>query len=116
MSSKAAVQQVAGRVYWREADARVVVDAWRESGEGLARFARHQGVDPRRLGRWVKRLGRAGGQSPQFHPVRLVENAPTIESGAPIEVELATGQRVLVPHGFATEDLRRVLALLAGRA
>jgi hypothetical protein len=34
----------------------------------------------------------------------------------PIDIELAGGQRVRVTHGFQTEDLRRVLAVLAEAA
>ena len=116
MSSESVVRRVVERGYWREAEARVVVEAWRESGEELSRFARQQGVDPRRLSRWARRLGVERGRSPRFHPVRLVGTAAAIENGVPIEIELATGQRIIVPHGFATDDLHRVLALLAGLA
>ena len=40
----AAVVRVAARRYWREADARVVVEAWRRSGESLSPFARRYRV------------------------------------------------------------------------
>ena len=56
MARKADVRRVAGRLYWREADARILVDAWRKSGETLSGFARRQGVERKRLGRWVRRL------------------------------------------------------------
>jgi hypothetical protein len=115
MARKADVRRVAGRVYWREADARVVVDAWRKSGESLSGFARRQGVERKRLARWVRRLEGAGGPL-HFHPVRLVESAAESGGGAPIDIQLAGGQRVRVTHGFQTEDLRRVLAVLAEAA
>jgi transposase len=112
MGRTADVRQVAERTYWREADARVLVEAWRSSGETLSGFARRHGVEPRRLARWVSRLPGVGEGSLRFHPVRLVESAPGIGGWAPIEIQLAGGRRVRVPRGFETEDLRRVLAVL----
>lgn len=113
MTRKADVRQVAERVYWREADARIVVEAWRNSGEGLSAFARRQRVERKRLARWVRRLERAGVRPLHFHPVRLVGRPPESGGGAPIEIQLAGGQRVRVAHGFEAEDLSRVLAVLA---
>ena len=113
--AKSKVGQVAAKRYWRETDARVIVEAWRRSGESLADFARHHGVGRPRLERWVRRLDRASG-SVRFHRVQLVERRPTgadaHSGGAPIEIE---GRRVRVFPGFATEDLARVLDVLAGR-
>ena len=45
MARDASVSEVAKRVYWREAEGRVVVDAWRSSGETMSRFARRHRVD-----------------------------------------------------------------------
>lgn len=36
MASEVDIAAVVGRRYWREAEARVVVEAWRASGESLA--------------------------------------------------------------------------------
>jgi hypothetical protein len=115
MASRADVCRVAERPYWREAEARVLVEAWRGSGEVLARFARRHGVDPRRLARWVSRLERGTDKEVRFHPVRLLEKRAEPQrsgSGARIEIELVHGQRVCVPRGFEAEDLRRVLMVL----
>lgn len=116
MGRKADFRRVAERRYWREAEARVLVEAWRSSGERLSGFARRHGVEPRRLARWGRRLQGAGEGSLRFHPVRLVESSPETGGGAPIEIQLAGGQRVRVAHGFETEDLRRVLWALAEAA
>lgn len=116
MAKKAGVREVADRLYWREADARLLVDAWRNSGESLSEFARRQGVERERLARWVRRLEGAAGGPLRFHPVRLVGSLPETGGGAPIDIQLAGGQRVRVAHGFQTEDLRRVLAVLAETA
>lgn len=115
MARRAGVREVAERPYWREAEARVFVEAWRSSGETLARFARRHGVKRWRLARWVSRLERGAGEGVRFHPVRLLEQQAEpwrSGSGAPIEIEVAHGRRVRVPCGFEAEDLRRVLVVL----
>lgn len=114
MARRSAVKQVAGSRYWRESDARVLVEAWRGSGETLTGFARRQGVQPRRLARWAGRLEGARGDAVRFHRVRLVGRDVDAESrsGASIEIQLAGGQLVRVPRGFEAEELRRVLAVL----
>src|SRR3990170_2798214 len=73
MSRKIAIAEVAGRSYWREAEARVMVKAWQGSGSRLSRFARRHGVDPRRLSRWASRLEGSELSTMRFHPVRLAE-------------------------------------------
>jgi hypothetical protein len=42
-----AIAEVAGRRHWREADARVLIDAWRQSGQTLTAFARIYDVTPK---------------------------------------------------------------------
>lgn len=107
------VRQVAERGYWRECDARLLIEAWRSSGETLERFARRHRVEHRRLARWANRLDGAG-RGLLLHPVRLVDNR--LEMGAAIEIQFAGGHHVRVSPGFAPEDLRRVLAVLAESA
>jgi hypothetical protein len=45
------LRKLAGRSHWREGDARRIVDAWRQSGEPVSRFAGRLGIDPRRVSR-----------------------------------------------------------------
>lgn len=99
--------------YWREADARAVVEAWRRSGQPLSRFARGHGLQPQRLSRWAARLD-GNERSVRFHPVRVVRGEGGDRREA-IEVVLVDGLRVRVPAGFAAADLERVLAVLEGR-
>jgi len=101
--------------YWREVDARAVVDSWKRSGKPVSSFAREHGVEPHRISRWASRI-RARDGSVRFHPVRLLEGQRGGEQPAAIEVVLVDGRRVRVLEGFATEDLERVLAVLEGRA
>jgi transposase-like protein len=118
MARRSAVREVAAQRYWREGQARVVVEAWRRSGESLAAFARAHGIGRRRLERWARRLGVTGGGI-RFHRVQLVERRGSASDarggGAPIEIEGASGRRVRVFPGFAAEDLGRVLEVLEGR-
>jgi hypothetical protein len=105
MAKKTGVAAVVERPYWREAEARVVVEAWRVSGEPLAQFARRHRVDRGRVARWAGRLAREAAPV-RFHPVRLAESREALE------ICLVGGQRVRVAPGFQAEDLRRVLAVL----
>ena len=49
MARETEIAAVVGRRYWREAEARVVVEAWRASGESLAGFARRHGLGAPRI-------------------------------------------------------------------
>lgn len=106
---------VARKGYWREADARVVVRAWRRSGKPAVRFAVENGLDPARLSRWAARLDGRANPGVRFHPVRLIPPVGRGVAGEAIEVVLVDGRRVRVPAGFAAEDLERVLGVLEGR-
>jgi len=112
MAKKAGIAEVVARPYWREVEARRVVEAWRNSGESLAGFARRHRIDPGRVGRWAARL-ESEAEPVRFHPVRLARRAePGDGGGAAIEIDLVGGQRVRVGPGFQAADLHRVLAVL----
>lgn len=113
MSKKLDVREIARRGYWRETEARAIVEAWRQSGEPLPRFAKRHGIKRGRLGRWASRFKKKSPTTPvRFFPVRLCKGSGDGDGGSPIEIELGNGRRVRVPPGFAVEDLRRVLAAL----
>ena len=121
MSRRAEMRRVAGNGYWREADARVVVAAWQESGETIAAFARHHGIDRQRLARWRSRLEPPTPAAVQFHAVRLagigeVGGSDARHDAGTIEIELRGGQRVRGGPGFDAEDLHRVVAVLGDTA
>ena len=114
MSRRSEVLQVSRRRYWKEIEARVMVEAWRSGGETLSEFAARYGVDPKRIARWASRLQgpRPEPEAVRFHPVRLVGVEPGEGSGPAIEIRLVGGRSVRVARGFDAEDLRRVLAVL----
>jgi hypothetical protein len=112
-----ALARAAARRYWREDDARVLIEAWQRSGLTLVAFAESHDVLPKRLARWVARLRKIPSEPVGFHPVRLVEAGRCEGHGVErIEVILGAGVTVRIPRGFAPEDLRQVLAVLEGRA
>lgn len=107
--------KLAGRLYWHERDARRIVDAWRESGEPVSRFAGRLGVDPRRVSRWASRLEPSADATLHFHRIRVAGDDAHGRGDACIDIDVGHGRRVRVAPGFAVEDLRRVLAVLAER-
>lgn len=109
MSANGELRGVTRSRYWREEDARVVVDAWRASGETVAEFSRTHGIASERLARWAARLG---DPAVRFHPVRLTPE-PEGRGAGVIEIELRDGTIVRLPTGFAIEDLRRILSVVA---
>jgi hypothetical protein len=109
VSKDAEVREVAGRRYWRAAEGRVMVDAWRRSGQGLGAFARRHGVQRKRVAWWASRLQGEAANELSFHPV-LLTGKPGEREG--IELETSSGWRVRLPRGFEAEELRRVLTVL----
>jgi transposase-like protein len=92
-----------------------MVEAWHTSGETITAFAARHGVEARRLGRWVRRLG-GEDEGVRFHPVRITGTSVHERPGPMIEIELAGGQRVRVAPGVHGDDLQRVLTVLARTA
>ena len=106
------LKQRTGRSYWNETKARRIIEAWEQSGETLAGFARRRGFNRRRLVRWVSRLRTSKPDAIPFHPVRVTGGDTTGRHAASIEIDLGSSRRVRVFPGWATEDLRRVLTVL----
>lgn len=108
-SRKPRTAVLSSRTYWREADARAVLEAWKRSGLSLARFARARAIPLSKLHRWKRRLGQ-GAVALAFHPVEVRPAAPggAGASGA-IELVVRGGRRVAVGPGFDAEVLREVV-------
>lgn len=109
------VADAAVRRYWREQDARLVVEAWRKSGLSMAEFAKRHGVHLKRLSRWARRLQSTAPA--MFHPVQLIRHERSVEGAdTRIEVVLSSGCSIRVPQGFVAADLRQVVDVLEGRS
>ena len=117
MAAKAkAIAWVAALRYWREEDARVVTEAWRQSGMSLSAFAERHGLHARRVARWAERLQGMEPEPVRFHRVELVAaRGPQAAGVERIEVVLGDGCTVRVPPGCAPKELRQVLDVLSGR-
>src|SRR5574341_2547139 len=95
------IEQVVKRRRWSGDDAEVVLSAWQEAGGSLSAFARKYGVDPWRLMRWRRRLGKTGAL--RFHRVKVVRSraAGSVRSGrGGVELVVRDGRRVVVQPGF----------------
>jgi len=111
----AEISEVIGKRRWSEADARIVVSAWRRSGKRVSEFTRENGLSSQRLVRWSERMEGGPREGVRFHPVGLVGGERGGELGA-IEVVLLDGKRLRVGAGFSSEELARVLEVLEGGA
>jgi hypothetical protein len=105
------VQRIGKLGSWSDPEAKVVVDAWRRSGESRAAFGRRYGIAVHRLYFWITKLGGKSVKAPRsgvhFHPVRLTGAEASITE--PIEIRL-----IRVPRGTAVDELRAVLSALQG--
>ena len=112
MAGSQELQRLKLRQRWRERDARIVVEAWRSSGDDLATFCRRHELKAHRVSKWARRLE---GDSIQFHPVEVVGGAGRARNES-LELELSRGATIRIPAGFALDDLRRVLSALDERS
>ena len=102
--------------YWREADARVVLEEWSSSGLELEEFARRHELAPRRVRRWSERLG--AGRKVRFHAVELRFDGHTPGEGEAVNGEggvavvLRGGRRVAVGRDFDEQLLARVVRVV----
>jgi hypothetical protein len=114
-SNGSRLQRALDRPYWGAEEAEAVLEAWRESGQSMAAFARERGLVRGRLARWQRRLKTRSrdSQAIAFHPVRVVlppHGGP--EAKPAIELVLSGGRRVAVHRGFdavVLEELVRVV-------
>ena len=109
---KAAVAEVARKAYWRQRDAEIVLAAFAQNGGTMMGFAKECGVNPERLYRWQRKLGRKEKQelapTSPFHPLLVVDEAA---GDAGVEVVVG-GLRVAVHRGFDEQTFLRVVRLL----
>ena len=101
---------------WREKDARVVLAAWRASGQRLGTFARVHGFEDQRLRWWRDRLD----DQPALLPVRVLEGrvdaATQPTTGSVMEIALETGRRVRVTPDFDEPAVLRLVRILEDEA
>jgi hypothetical protein len=98
-----------------------VVDRWRRSGQSAAVFCRRHRMKPQQLSYWKRALGEAGparttggprSRRSRLVPVRLVDG---MKAGVVLEVQLASGDRLVLHEGSPREVVQEVLGLLRSR-
>jgi hypothetical protein len=99
--------------YWREQDARAVLDEFGASGLGVQAFCRRYGVSEQRVRYWQRRLAASADvtAAPVFLPVRIVTPRIAV-ADEPIEIVVRGERTVRVRAGFDQGLLRRVLEVL----
>jgi hypothetical protein len=98
--------------YWRDSQARLVLDAWQESGLSLKAFADRHGIGRSRLQRWKTQL--ESDRAVTFHPVQVVLDPAAQEDVSPdsnghVELVLRNGRRIAVGRGFDVAALERLV-------
>lgn len=95
-----------GREYWRE-----LISRQEQSGTTVRAFCAQQGVTDASFYGWRKKLRESAAVSFALVAPRSGEHRPS-----PVELVLATGERVQVGPGADAATLRMVLAVLRERA
>jgi hypothetical protein len=90
-----------------------LVRAWEIGSESRHAFARRHGLTVARFDYWKRRVRQAApAEAPvSFVPVQVVSDAPRPVAGA-IEVVLVSGERLTLPAGVSSDQVRVVLAAL----
>ena len=85
-----------------------------KSGHAVSVFCREQGLSEPTFYAWRQRLGKQMRKHNTSVCFALVETKPAEETVPPIELMLASGHRLRIPHDAAT--LKLVLAVLREQA
>jgi hypothetical protein len=106
VSGSGRLAEVLSKPYWREAEARVVVDALTRAGEPLATFCRRHGVATERVRRWRDALSseRSEAERPGVRWAEVVvERRAAAGPDAAVEVVLRNGVELRFQAGVDTE-------------
>ncbi|MGI4745565.1 MAG: IS66-like element accessory protein TnpA [Janthinobacterium lividum] len=114
---------------WSDEQKRQLVWDGLNSGQPLARYARHQGIHASVVHRWLRAFARPMLTAPQAEPpagfaaVQITEPAVVFQTSAPpppahqvpsgqIEIDLVGGRRIRVGHDVDIDLLRRLIVVL----
>ena len=93
--------------YWRE-----LIQQQAQSGQPVRTFCSDRGLTEQSLYYWKKRLIK---EAPVSFALVAAAGSPC-RQGAPLELELGSGQRLRIPSGVDAATLRTVLSVLQERA
>jgi hypothetical protein len=90
-----------------------LVRQWETSSDSRQVFARRHGLTVGCFDYWKRRVREAATQEPhmRFAPVEVLPD-PTPRVAAAIEVVLVSGERLTIPDGVSSDQVRVVLAAL----
>lgn len=110
----ARLEQAKRSAYWRDEDARAVLDVWLVSGQSVASFSATHGLQRARLHRWKQRLMPeiAEETAALFWPVKVAPDPPRPRDLEAWRVELAGGVSIAVPCAGGAALLAETLAAI----
>ena len=112
------LQEALKQTRWRPEQAKLVVDAWKTSGESMDAFTEKHGIAFDRLNKWSQRFYRQKTATPaqrlNFLPVKVTEEKP-LRSSMPedsMDIRLPTGLSVSIRPGFDPAALKTLIETL----
>ena len=113
-SDKAWIRGLRGKARWSNAEGATVVEAWRTSGKTVSAFAKRHRLGGERVRRWVEKAEDATEHAVTFEEVMQV-SPPNKRHKVVGTLEIRFGEEIGVRVGerFETDDLKRVLLVLA---
>ena len=103
---------------WRPEQAKLIVDAWKASGQSMDAFTEKHGIAFDRLNKWAQRFHRQKRSVPasklNFLPVKVIEPKP-LSTPMPedsMDIRLPTGLTVSIRPGFDPAAVKTLLETL----
>ena len=103
---------------WRPEQAKLIVDAWKASGQSMDAFTEKHGIAFDRLNKWAQRFHRQKRPAPasklKFLPVKVTELKP-LSTPMPedsMDIRLPTGIRISIRPGFDPAAVKTLLETL----
>ena len=101
---------------WTPEYAAELLTAAAQSGLSDRAFAKHRGIDPRRLWWWRKRLGHQKAEQTRASFVEVAVRSPSAPAaGGRVEILLSNGRIVAAPLDVEPSKLGRLLDAIEGR-
>ena len=112
------LQHALKQARWRPEQAKLIVDAWKASGQSMDAFCEKHGVAFDRLNKWAQRFHRQKRPVPaaklNFLPVKVTEPKP-LHTPMPedsMDIRLPTGIGISIRPGFDATAVKRLIETL----
>ena len=114
----APLQEALRQARWRPEQAKLIVDAWKASGQSMDVFTQKHGIAFDRLNKWAQRFHRQKRPAPasklNFLPVKVTEPKP-LHTAMPedsMDISLPRGLTVSIRPGFDPAAVKTLLETL----